>query len=486
MTIFRTNNPTEFTEVDQIVIDERAPSPRVRGVSANIAGYVARFERGPTELTEVGSTQQFEELFGRSSASGNQNLKNKRFGRLRIARAVASDAARGSLVLEDDSSNDVLTIEAKWLGVHGNGITVTVEAGSISGKKYTIIDTGANAILPDEVYDNVTIIGKTQEELDQIFGASKLIRVVGETPPAAAEPDNIAATALSGGADGALDDDDYETALLEFQEEKSANVIFADVYTDDIRDHLVDHAAATQDKMVILAGPEVQTVAQVLTDVADYRDTQGRIIYAYPWLGTRISGAEVFQQPASYYASVISQTAPNVDPAFVGNAQFLQAVTKLKTTLSRSDYIQLMEGGVSAFLRDPDVGVRIRSGIVTQILDSEKVTVLRRRMADFLTTSGAFFLKSYQNAVNSSRNRKAAGAALNQFVDGLERDGILPSDDEVLGGLAKIIDVDSLNTDESIAQGIFRILWKQRIFSSMRFIVLTAEIGQSVVVIEGE
>jgi hypothetical protein len=51
-------------------------------------------------------------------------------------------------------------------------------------------------------------------------------------------------------------------------------------------------------------------------------------------------------------------------------------------------------------------------------------------------------------------------------------------------GKAKLVDTESFNTDASIAAGFFKILWRQRIFSSMRYIVLQAEIGESVVVTE--
>jgi hypothetical protein len=58
----------------------------------------------------------------------------------------------------------------------------------------------------------------------------------------------------------------------------------------------------------------------------------------------------------------------------------------------------------------------------------------------------------------------------------------VPKSSEVQGGAASIVDVKSLNTNDSIAQGYFKILYKRRIYSSMRYIVLQAEIGESVVV----
>ena len=37
MSIYRTNNPTEFDEVDGIIIDESAPPSQVKGVGTGIA-----------------------------------------------------------------------------------------------------------------------------------------------------------------------------------------------------------------------------------------------------------------------------------------------------------------------------------------------------------------------------------------------------------------------------------------------------------------
>jgi hypothetical protein len=70
------------------------------------------------------------------------------------------------------------------------------------------------------------------------------------------------------------------------------------------------------------------------------------------------------------------------------------------------------------------------------------------------------------------------------FVTSLQNDGILPKDSELKSGKATLIDTESANTDATVAAGFFKIIWKQRIYSSMRYIVLSAEIGESVVVTE--
>jgi hypothetical protein len=475
MGIFRSTDPTTFDDVDGIIINESAPSPNISGVASNIAILIGLFQRGSHDLVEMGSIGEIHENYGKSTASGNQSLKNKKFGRLKIVRVEATGSAKAADTLEDSGSVATITFTAKYKGAYGNSIKVKVENGSSSGKKYTIQDDNSGAVLPTEVYDNVLITAAATK-----LAGSKLVDV--SVLSTAGEPVNQSFTALSGGLEGTASDADYQAAIDKCQVERAGNFIFLDVYSAARRASLKQHAADMPDKMVILAGDESQSVSAVITDVATYRDVDGRIIYAFPWIKSTIDGIDTFVSPASFYASVLSQTAPNIDPAYAKNSQYLSGVSGLKIALNRTNYINLKDAGVSAFEIDEDIGAKIKSGIVTQISDSSKIMVFRRRMADYLTDSVARFLKNYQNAPNTKENRTAVKAAMLSFIESQEQAGILPKDSEVQSGLAKLVDTESLNTNDSIAAGFFKILWKQRIFSSMRFIVIQAEIGESVVV----
>jgi hypothetical protein len=479
MGIFRSTDPTTFDDVDGIVINESAPSPNVQGVASNVAILIGLFQRGDYALAEAGSIGEIHENLGKSSFSGNIALKNKKFGRLKIVRVEAGGSAKAADTLEDSGATPTITFTAKWKGAYGNNIKIKVENGTTSGKKYSFQDTNANAVLSTEVYDNVAIATVVSSG---VFAGSKLVDVT--VLSTALDPVNQAYTSLAGGLDGTAVDADYQAAIDKCQVERAGNFIFLDVYNAARRAALKQHAADTTDKMVILAGDEVQSVSAVVTDVASYRDSDGRIIYAYPWVKSSIDGVDTFVSPASFYAAVLSQTAPNIDPAYSKNTQFLSGISGLKLALTRSNYISLKEAGVSAFEIDEDIGPKIKSGIVTQISDSSKVMVFRRRMADYLTDSIAKFLKNYQNAPNTKANRTAVKGAISAFVESNENAGILPKDSEVQSGLAKLIDTESLNTDSSIGQGFFKILYKQRIYSSMRYIVIQAEIGETVVVTE--
>lgn len=476
MGIFRSTNPTDWNAVDGIIIDEVTPASSIGGVPANIAILCAQFERGPTnQIVEVGSIGELYEQFGNNIAfGGNVALVNKKFGALKIVRVTAAAAAAATLACASSSTTRI-TFSALWLGAYGNSLQVKIEAGTTAGSKYTIHDSSAGAVWPDEIYDNVVIsaVGST-------FAASNLISAV--VSSTAAEPSTQVLTSLASGSDGSVANTDYQVAILAQQVEAAGNILFLDQNNATLNGYLKVSMAATTDRMAVMCGAAGDSVATAVTAVASYRDSDGRIIYAFPYVYTSVAGVSTKVNPCSFYAALLSQIAPNIDPAYAANTQFLAGVDSLERALQRSDYISLMAAGISAFENDSDIGMKIKSGVTTQIVNTGKIMIFRRRMTDYLTYSIAKFLKAYQNAPNSLDNRTSAVAAIQNFNRQMELVGLVPKDAEVQSGKASIVDGKSLNTDNSIAQGFFKILYKRRIYSSMRFIVLQADVSESVVV----
>lgn len=479
MSIFASTNPLDWGALDGVYIDDTAPPPSVVGVASGTAILVGQFERGSANIQSVGSPGQLFELYGNNLGySGNVALQNKKFGLLKIARVIAASGAANATKNFQSSSTTRITFTALWKGAYGNNIFVTIAAGSSQGSKYTIHDGNPNAVWPDEVYDNVliTAVGST-------FAASNLITAT--VVSTAAEPSTASATALASGSDGSVADTDYQAAIQgQCQSDGVGNILFLDAYNSTRAGYVKASMAATTDKMGIVCGASGDSVATAVSAVASLRDTDGRIIYSFPYVFTTIAGVSTNVNGASFYASLLSQISPKIDPAYAANAQYLSGIDSLELSLQRSDYINLVSAGISAFEVDSDLGIKIKSGVVTQISDSSKIMIFRRRMADFLIQSVAKFLKNYQNAPNSLDNRKFAGGAIQSFNRSLELEGLVPKDAEVQGGKASIVDFTSLNTDDSIAAGYFKIIWKRRIYSSMRYIVLQTQIGESVVVTE--
>lgn len=481
MSIFESTNPLDWAALDGVYIDEITPPPSVVGVPANVACLVGVFERGSNQIQQVGSAGELFQAYGNNlNYAGMVELQNKKFGALKIIRVVASDAAAATKSFNNASSSSAVAFTALWKGVYGNNIKVTIAAGSTSGSKYTVHDNNANAVWPDEVYDNVVI---TTIAASNPFVHSNLI-VGTALRTDQGEPATAAATVLATGSDGTVADSDYLAAITKSEIQNSCNVLWIDSQNTTRKGYLKTSMGNTQDKMCLINGANGDSVSAAITEVASYRDVDGRIIYAYPWVFSSIGGNQTAVQPSSFYAALLSQVPPNIDPAWAQNSQYLSGITSLVSNLTRADYINLMAAGISALEADSDIGIKIKSGVVTQISNPSKVMVFRRRMADFLMQSLAKFLKNYQNAPNSAANQTQAGGGIVAFNRQLENDGMVPKDAEVQSGKASVIDVKSLNTDDSIAAGYFKILYRRRIYSSMRFIVLQADISTGVVVTE--
>lgn len=479
MSIFSSTNPVDWGQLDGIYIDETSPPPSVTGVPSNTAILVGQFERGAEGMQAVSSVGKLYQLYGNNTGyMGNVALQNKQFGLLKIIRAVASDAvAAAHTFAYSVGPVSMITFSAIWEGAYGNNIQVTIAAGTTQGSKYTVHDANPNAVWPDEVYDNVLITAAATA-----FVNSNLI--VATVIATSHEPSVAAATNLSSGSDGTIADSDYLAAIAKSQIGGAGNILFLDVYNTTRNGYLKTSMAATTDKMAIMAGASGDSVATAVTAAGNLRDTDGRLVYSYPWIYTTIAGVSTEVSPASFYASLLSQIAPNIDPAYAANTQYLAGIEALALDLQRSDYIALAAAGISAFEIDADIGPKVKSGVVTQIVNSAKIMVFRRRMADYLVQSLGKFLKNYENAPNSADARTQAGGGIASFNRQLELSGMVPKDSEVQGGKASIVDTISLNTDDSVADGYFKILYRRRIYSSMRYIVLQAEIGESVVVTE--
>jgi len=561
MGIFRTNDPTQFDDIDGIVVDESAPPSAITGAAANVAIMVGQFQRGPKELSLViGSIGEFNEIYGKSSFSGNKQLRNKKFGALRIIRAFAADAVKATLTVDTK-----LKFDAKHFGAYGNNIKITVGnvagdasavaatfSGAVAGVtgtvtltanvagtagnsilltgdgsttltalvsawnaanvgnqvtlgtangantpnnavamqlaggaasvnagfKVTIEDTNVDAVLPIEIYDGLTAAALTTAT----FAGSNLVAVT--ILSQASDPANQTATSLAAGSDGTITNTDYETAIVLAEEEKAGNVLFLDSYNAVRNGYLKTHVAAQQDKMVIVCGQPGDNKAAAIADVVNYRDADGRIMYAWPYVETSIDNVLELTPPAAWIASIFSQTSPHIALSFTGNTGFLAGIVDLEFKESRNGYISLNSAGIMSLEYDKDVGYLVKNAVTTHLLNTEKREVLRRRMTDFLTDSIAFYLKNYQNDVNSSEKRDEVKATILSFDTLLVASKVLPGQKDVKGGAPLLVDTESLNTDAVIALGQFKIIYKRRIFSSMRYIVLQAEIGTSVVVTE--
>ena len=477
---FYANSPLDFNKLEGVIISESNPPVAPQRASANSVILVGDFERGPANDPErVASIEEVAKKYGNpqenglSLYGGNKALRLKAWpDSLYVVRAVASDA-QAATVTQTVATKDLVTLTALSKGAWGNGIEVVIADGSNANtKKITIVEGDSQ-----EVYDNLEIAGKSDAELEAIFKDSKLVKVTGAH--ANDEPEN-ATLNLAAGDDGTLDATDYKSAIEASNINVRGKIYFTDDQSAAVKTALANFVKSERDGIAVVGTDDASvSVDDAITQADLLQDQEGRVIYVYNHIKFPVLGTIQLETPVFLTASLLGLTPPNLSLAAAANRVLTQTAVGVNTRLSRADFIKLRDGGICGYEDDQDLGVRMRSAVT----GNTQWSINRRRMSDFLISSLARYLKNFQNEPNSLPNRASIRAAIRGFDDGLVRDGILPSDADA-GTTVLKIETEGTSTPEEQAQGIQKIIYQRRIFAEMKFIVLQAQIGESVTIEE--
>ena len=474
--VFQTDNPLLYTQLDGVIVSEQSPVPSVIAAGANNAIFIAQFERGPKDSPQfVTSISELQKIFGANAAyGGNKALRLKGWSNLYVTRAVAGDAVKAT-VTQSSGGKDLLKITAKDFGKYGNEIKVSIADGSSgAGSKKITVSLGNRV----ETYDNLSLAGKTNDELAVIFAGSELVVVTD-----AHDTDSIenAELTLATGSDGAIAAADYTRAIAAANVNVSGKLFFTDDQSLAVKTALANFIKTERNGQCVL-GPisNVASVADAVNEASALLDREGRVLYAYNPIKYLINGNVEEESPVYLAASIMNLLPPHVSPAAARSTKYTQTAVGVRNSLTRAELIQCKTAGIMAFEDDEDLGVKI----VSAVTGNPQFSVIRRRMSDFYINSLTRFLKNFQNEPNSALNRSSIRAAIRNFDEGLVFNGILPSDNEVDGGLAFSIRTEGISTPEEEAMGILKIELMRRIFAEARFLVLEATISESVVVEE--
>ena len=471
---YKTDNPLEYTQLPGVYISEKAPPPTVVSAGSNNIVFIGQFERGPIEEPKsIGSLTDLEDIFGNNPIYlGNKALRNKRWTNLHIIRAAAS-AAVAATATQTIATKDTFTATALYKGVYGNKIKITVADGSTSNtKKFTIKDSGTSDV--EEVYDNLSIPGKTDAELDEIFGSSRLVKITDAhdtDAPGNGEVD------LENGSDGVIAPSDYTRAIQNADINISGRIYFTDDQSAGVKAALTNFVK-TQQAGICVVGPDSLTtsVDDAITDAKLYTDVNGRVLYVYNPLIFNIEGKLQEESPVYMAVSVIGQTAPHVSPAAASTTRYTTTAADVKYNINRGNFIKLYKAGVMAFENDPDLrGIKLAFAPT----GSPQLTVQRRRFTDFYLRSISVFLKNYQSLPNSRTLRQEIVSTIIEFDEGLVLRGILPSEEDE-GMRVLLVRTEGLTTPQERAQGILKIEIKRRLFAAADFIIIEATIGENV------
>lgn len=507
VTIFRTSNPVDFTLVDGVFIDERRPPGRIRGIGNDIACVIGEFERGPVdEIVEIGNTSDFSRIFGGYGPDANGlpykgylSVVGKQFARLRVIRVSNSTMVTATRTITDGAGVpvNVLRIDAASPGRWGNNLTVQVTLAIDGVASHFDVAVLLNGV-PQENHRGLDL---AQIADNETFGiTSDLIKITRLAAGDGIVAPDVAAAALTGGADGTFGDSDYTGSP---SNSKGMRLLYgsgatairwvwvAENTAPAVLAALRTLAEETKTKIVVICGAQANTKAQALSDVVSYRSD--RVIYVYPWVKVFVpeanggKGGLLNVAPTSFAVAACAALAPGTDPAGVNAEPFLTGIRDMndKTLSAWNDYVSFNERGIMALQFTAErQRYSFRSGVLTT-LDTSLLMIHRRTMADFLQESIAARLTQFQNKPLKRSTKIEIQAEIENFLDGLVNEGLLPSRfDLEFGDGTRLdpyeVDIDSANNPADEAIGKFVVILRVRIFASMRHIVLRTEIGQGV------
>lgn len=504
-----TTNDADIVKLEGVYIKETNPPAGITEQSLNVAGVFGETLKGPDVPVVITSEARFIEVFGGGYLNAVRvndvwtSLLNKGFSQLVVCRVRAAAAVKASFTVETAAGGGgtaIARIDASSVGTWGNSVRFKVEAATdadanhwnlrviddITGKSYLFenINTSTGA-------DNTASIFGTDEGriIDVVKLASgRPVNNAASTDGADADGyvnlgETVAAFTSVAGTDGTVANSDYTGTAKPLQLIAGypgvAIVYCAEYMNDTIKAAMEVSAAASSDRLFLIGSDdETVSVANAITDVADYRSD--RIVYCYNHVYTTDpeTATEILVRPESWMAAILANTDVDIHPGEEDTKRYLAGITRLyQTSLVRSDYELLRAGGISAL--EVDLGSPVFVSGRTTSLTPGLTEITRRRMADFLQLSAAYALRFHVKKKNTVERRRAINGTLRGWLGNLARAGrVVDRNDDGSGAFE--IDGEILNNATDRALGIERILMRVKLVGHMLHVVLQTEIGTGV------
>lgn len=477
-------------EVDQ-------PASVIGQLSAAVC-VVADLPWGPPDVvTEITSSAELFATFAPTEfASAHDNydalkaFMNKSFpGGLKVVRIDATSAAKATKTFVDDDATPEpsVIVTAKYKGALGNNIKVAWAAGSSGSKRTATVSIGTTySATYIDVVDGIVVTDPGDPFVTFAAHGSA------NEPPVV-----VAATSLTGGSDGVAVAADYTGTDPNSRGIRAFYAAEVDVgvlcvaecpsgLIDTVNDGLLAFAADCDKGFVVLCTVESQTYSAAQTYVADYRDTDGRLAYAWPKVYTPnrfdADADEVLVDGNLFAAAAIVSVPAEQSPGGAAGAEALAGITRLEQSVTDAAYEALNTAGIVPFFMSTALGGAIlRRGVTTSQTTGRK-KIFRRRMTDEIVQSIAGLLEQYierpLDLTLSPRNLgPVTSAELGAIRSYLEQ---LKTTDKRIENYS--VDEFSGNTQAGLDDGTFVILITVKLFAMQEEIVLKATIGESVTI----
>lgn len=374
----------------RVRIDAAGLNPTVLG-SANVIMAFGNSAGGePKKVLSFSSYQDAAEVL-RSGALLDAikkmwNASDELPGASTIKVVRVDPALKSTLALLSGASASLLSITSKDWGAHTTGITVTVAAGSVSGKKITILKA-ADGIT--EVFDNLATVAAAVAAINNSVTGSVIVDAALVLEGTLA---NIGATALAGGTDGATTNAEWTLGFNKLDTDP------ADIYQAVTSDASVLALLVAQVNLtsqnkrggIVVAGHALgQTAAQILSLAAVYAANVGRVVFC-------AGGQKDFDANGAVVTLASYQsTAPRIAGIIAGLAIQRAATYKtisglgLEVDWTQAELDSLEQGGVLAVENVQSRGLRVVHGQTTWTgsLNPLYREISVRRIADLLALS---------------------------------------------------------------------------------------------------
>lgn len=317
-------------------------------------------------------------------------------------------------------------------------------------------------------------------------------------------------TAFATSSGGEITEDEMSTAYITalnalLNDSKPANevsVVYSARHTGDgkivtaaggLRDNAVTASAKGRGRIALVAPPLGTAHADAIKSSAPGVGNYGlsdRVIYCYPgsnafypeipsaYISSSSSG--MLDWPAEpEMASILSQLPPERNPGEQTEyINHVQATETGVTGLTRAKYEAYRASGIAALRIDPVTGVQFQSGVtsVNPATYPKLRNIYRRRMADYIQDSLAAALVAFNKSLNTPSKRNAIRGEIEAFM----MDLLSANNPEMQRIAAYHVDEESGNTPTRLAQGIVVFLVEVQLLSTMDFITLVCNLGETV------
>lgn len=499
----------EAQQLPGVYVMEVDPPPPTQAPGLDWVGFVGAFAWGPEGPTVVGSTQEYLDTFAPGgqgySSTGYRALARTVQARLKIVRAIASDAAAASMILQTATPVNIWTVAAKYKGALGGSITLVISAADdgVSSHFNATVTLGTEV----EVYRNLSAITGRISTPD--ITASKILgtfAAVSANAGASTRPVNgtyvlgvtsTNTTSRVAGSDGTMASTDYigttgagDHGIARFEGDPDVTVMCVDDCGSSLRvavnTALVAHGEAEGRSNIFINGDSGLTPATAMTDIATnasaYRSERATYLANWCWVRNP-SGVLELNPPSAFVAGAVAHMPRHLGTHWKDdrNTRYFRGIASLEWNASRANMILMRNVGVEVLVPTQNGSFSPKCGITTSLV-AGKTTVARRRLADFIARAAVATQQTYEGGPIDPVTRSEQIGRVNALLQ--------PMKDAAKAGEAattEVIDdydVRTLSSPAELASGLHRIGVRVKSFATQDVVLFVLTVGPTVTITE--